>query len=196
MSDGPAVAIVTGASSGIGRATHERLTRQGVVSIGLSRRTADTERTRRCDIRDEADVSRVIGGIAESHGRIDILVNAAGVSSQGDPFGLGLDEWESVLRTNLIGSYFCCKHVMPAMRRRRFGRIVNVSSIAGRSFSRTASLPYTCSKYGVIGLTRQLAAAVGRDGIHVNCVCPSQTRTEMLIDSVPEDRLAALAQPD
>lgn len=187
------VAIVTGASSGIGRATADLLRKQGVLTIGMSRHLEDTDSTRRCDVRDEATVERVFSDLVSTLGQIDILVNCAGVASRGDPLALGVDEWEAVLRINLIGTYLCCRYAIIAMRSRGYGKIVNVASIAGRSYSRTSSLAYTCSKYGVIGLTRQLAASFGRDGIAINCVCPSQTRSEMLIASVPQAQLEALA---
>ncbi len=190
--DGPRVAIVTGAGSGIGRAAAERLRKDGVTVVGLGRRLPSSPTTRSCDVRDEATVARVIAEVTREHGRLDILVNCAGVAVAAGPLEVTLEQWEEMLRTNLIGTYWCCKHAVLAMRPRRYGRIVNVGSIAGRSFSRTASVAYTCSKYAVIGLTRQLAASVAADGITVNCVCPSQTRTEMLA-AVPAAQLEAVA---
>lgn len=188
------VAVVTGGASGIGRATVERLREEGILAVGMSRRLADGARSVRCDVGDAASVARAFRRVAKEFGRIDILVNCAGVASKADPLSVTLQEWERVLRTNLIGAYLCCREAIPLMRRRRHGRIVNVSSIAGRSHSRSCSPAYTSSKYGLIGLTRQLAAAFGKDGIRINCVCPSETKSEMLLASVPPRRLKALAR--
>lgn len=187
------VAVVTGASRGIGKATADLLRRKSVTTIGISRSLADTGWTRRCDVRDERAVERIFAELVSTFGRIDILANCAGIASIGDPLGLPVEEWEAVLRTNLTGTYLCCRYALIPMRERHYGKIINVSSIAGRSYSRTASVAYTCSKYAVIGLTRHLAASFGKDGININCVCPSQTKTEMLISNVPQAELDRLA---
>ncbi len=139
-------------------------------------------------------MTRAFHRIVERLGRVDILVNCAGIVSMTDPLRLRLADWEAVLRTNLIGTYFCCKQALSHMRRQRYGRIVNLSSIAGRSYSRSASLAYTSSKYAVIGLTRQLAAQFGKNHITVNCICPSETRSEMLLRAVPRARLRSAAR--
>jgi 3-oxoacyl-[acyl-carrier protein] reductase len=195
MSDnGRRVAVVTGASSGIGKATAEQLKNKGIITVGLSRSFQDGDSTRRCNVGDETSVRQVLQELVTTFGRIDILVNSAGTVSTTDPLNLDVEEWERILGVNLIGTYLCCKHAIIHMRRRRYGKIVNISSIAGRSYSRTASLAYTCSKYGVIGLTKHLAASFGRDGININCVAPSQTLTETLLANVSKediDRLAA-----
>lgn len=189
----PRIAIVTGASSGIGKATAQLLRERGVRAIGLSRRAGDDEGSRRCDVRSEDEVAKVFDEIAATFGGIDILVNSAGEASTAPPLDLNADEWESVFRTNVFGTWFCCRHAIRHMLPRGQGRIVNVGSIAGRSYSRSASVAYTASKYSVVGLTRHLAAAFGKDGITVNCVAPSQTETEMLIRNLPEERRRELA---
>lgn len=193
MSNERQVAIVTGASRGIGKATMKLLSDRNVLAIGISRSADDSARDRKCDIRDETSVERVFREIASTHGRIDALVNCAGIAARANDLALGIDDWEGMLRTNLIGTYFCCKHAIPQMRSQKYGRIVNVASLAGRSYSRTASVAYTASKYGVVGLTRQLAAEYGRDGVNINCVAPSQTLSEMLTSNVPDSELKQLA---
>ena len=192
-SEGRRVAVVTGASSGIGKAAAELFKSQGLTTIGVSRRSPDTDVTFHCDVQDERSVARVFKRVLDRFGRIDILVNCAGVVAKHDPLTLGAAEWDAILRPNLLGTYWCCKHALKAMRRQRYGKIVNVSSVAGRSYSRTASVAYTSSKYAVIGLTRQLAVHVGRYGVTINCVCPSETKSEMLLRNVPSKRLRALA---
>ena len=187
------VAIVTGASRGIGKATLDLLASQDVLTVGISRHLEESEGNRRCDVSDEAEVGTVFEEVATAYGRIDIVVNCAGIVKTGDPLAVSTEEWQTILGTNLIGTYNCSKHAITHMRPRGYGRIVNISSVAGRAFSQTASLAYTCSKYGVIGLTRQLAATFGKDGIHVNCVAPSQTLSEMLVSNVSSDDLESLA---
>jgi 3-oxoacyl-[acyl-carrier protein] reductase len=186
------VAVVTGGRTGIGKATAELLVKRGFVTIRLSRTIDETDRNRRCDVNDEHAVTRVFSEVVNRFGRLDVLVNAAGIASVAGPLDLTVEDWTDILRTNVIGTYLCCQHAIPVMQRQRYGKIVNISSIAARGHSETASVAYTASKYAVVGLTRQLAANFGRDGITVNCVCPSQTKTEML-DAVPAERLEQLA---
>ena len=187
------IAIVTGASSGIGKATASLLKARAMTIIGLSRHLPDTLTTLRCDVTNEQAVARVFGHVLERFGRIDVLVNCAGVASRVKALHVSLEEWERVLRTNLIGTYLCCKYAITSMRKRRYGKIVNIASSAARSYSRTSSVAYTSSKYAVIGLTRQLAANFGIDGININCLCPSETLSEMLRAYVAPKRLRALA---
>lgn len=193
MSDETRVAVVTGASRGIGRATVELFRREGVRAIGLARGFDDSESTRKCDVTDEREVASVFAELMSVYGRLDILVNCAAITSRTDPLSITVDEWEAIYRTNVIGTYLCTREAIRAMKPRKYGKVVNVSSIAGRSYSRTASAAYTCSKYAVIGLTRHLAAHFGSEGINVNCVCPAQTRTETLVANVPSAELDALA---
>lgn len=191
--DAGRVAVVTGASSGIGLVTAEVLRDAGVTTIGLARRLQDGRTSRQCDVTDEGAVARVFADIVSAFGQLDILITCAGISRRGHPLGLTALDWDEMLRTNVVGTYLCCKHALPAMRRQRYGRVVNVSSIAGRTYSRSASVAYTASKYAVIGLTRHLAAAFGADGVTVNCVCPSQTGTPMMEVTLGSAEVKALA---
>jgi 3-oxoacyl-[acyl-carrier protein] reductase len=191
--DGRRVAVVTGAASGIGRAVAEVLSAQGMRVVGISRRMRETETTSPCDVTDEQTVAAVFGRIAERFGRLDVLVNGAAIVAKTEPLEVSVREWEETLRTNVIGTYLCCREAIGIMQRQRYGRIVNISSIAGRWVSRSASLAYTCSKYAVIGLTRQLAVRFGQEGITINCVCPSETATELFLQNVPAQRREAIA---
>ena len=186
------VAVITGASRGIGKATFELLRARGIRTFGLARNWKDTQSGAACDVSDESSVRRAFGWVEERFGRLDILVNCAGVATTTPPLESTGKEWEEILRTNVIGTYLCCKQAIPLMQKSGGGTIVNVSSVAGRSYSLTASVPYTSSKYAVIGITRQLAARFGKEGIRINCVCPSQTKTEMLLENIPQNRIREL----
>ena len=187
-SDTRKVSVVTGGGRGIGKATADLLAKRGFVTIRISRTLDENDTNWRCDVGDEEAVSRVFCDISNRYDRLDVLVNAAGVVSMSDPLDLSASEWMDVMRTNVIGAYLCCKHAIPLMRRRHYGRVINVSSIASRGYSETASVAYTASKYALNGLTRQLAVNFAKDGICINCVCPSQTRTEM-VTAVPAEAL-------
>lgn len=190
--NGTRVALVTGATGGIGRAVVRQLTDSGVRCIGLASGPDEANGIWACNVADEQDVERVVNRIREEFGRLDILVNCAGVAVVKDDFSLVAEDWERVLSVNLTGTYLCCKHAFGLMAENGFGRIVNIGSIAGRQRSKTASVAYTCSKYGIVGLTRQLAAKVGDSGVTINCVAPSQVDTPMLRDNVSRDTLDAL----
>jgi 3-oxoacyl-[acyl-carrier protein] reductase len=205
MSDAKRIAIVTGASQGIGKAIYCLFAERGITTIGVSRHIALSDTTRRCDLRSEAAVQELCAELVGTFGHIDILVNNAGTVTHGDILETSLDDWENVIQTNLTGTFLCCKHVLGHMKERHYGKIVNISSIAGRFRSSMASVAYTCSKYGVVGLTRQLALHYARHNININCVCPSQTRTPMLVEKVSQERInqlvstipaGRLAEPD
>ena len=116
-----------------------------------------------------------------------------------------LDTWNNILQTNLTSAFLLCKNILPYMKKNKYGKIVNISSVAARSYSKTASTEYTVSKYGLIGLTKQLAYNYGRYNINVNCICPSQTQTKMLernvskkiLEKIKKDNpLKKIAKPD
>lgn len=186
------VAVITGATKGIGRAARELLAERGFVTVGIAR-GAKGEDDYACDVSDEGQVSKTFGEILKRHGRIDVVVNSAAISSTTDPLKIAPQEWRNMMAVNVMGTYWVCQQAIPVMREQKYGRIINISSIAGRAFSRTASVTYTSSKYAVIGLTRQLAALFGASGMTINCVCPSQTKTEMLMEHVPQEKQDAIA---
>lgn len=187
------MAVVTGASSGIGAATVAVLESAGFLALGAAR----TKRGR-CDflmdVSDEESVRSTFALVISRYGRFDLLVNNAGCVSQSPMEDCSLDEWNQVLSTNLTGAFLCSKHAVRHFLQASGGVIVNVSSIAGRSCSPTASEAYTCSKYGIIGLTKQLAARYGGRNIRVNCVCPSQTLTPLLTNALSEEKIADLGR--
>jgi NAD(P)-dependent dehydrogenase (short-subunit alcohol dehydrogenase family) len=185
------VAVVTGAASGIGSACALRLAREGAQVAGLDvSAVADerwTETVRRqpgsflatVDVRDEGAVEAAAAGARRRLGRIDVLVNAAGVASGGAVHLLPAEEWDRALAVNLKGTYLVCKHVLPAMLDQGAGAIVNIASIEGLEGSEGGSA-YNASKGGVVLLTRNMAMDYARRGIRVNAVCPGFVDTPML----------------
>ena len=178
------VAVVTGAARGIGLATARLLAERGhrVVAVDL-----DEERVRAeapaigaepvvADVTDRVAVDRLVAEV----GPVDVLVNNAGIAGRSIPtWELDDEDWTSVLALNLSAPFYCCRAVLPGMRERGWGRIVNVASIAGKEGNPNA-VPYSATKAGVIGLTKAIAKEVATEGILVNCVTPAVIRTEML----------------
>lgn len=190
----PATAFVTGATSGIGRATAFALGRAG-YRVGLCARSADGVGRLRAELResgvdaagataDVADpeaVDRAVAGIVAELGEIDVLINNAGVLIA-RPFGeLTLEDWDLTMRTNLRGLFVATRAVLPAMRLRGRGTIVNVASLAGRN-GFAGGTAYAASKHGVLGFSRSLMLEVRKDDIRVVAVCPGSVDTGMLHD--------------
>jgi 3-oxoacyl-[acyl-carrier protein] reductase len=157
------VAIVTGTAHGIGSGIAAALERAGAVVHGCDRDTVDAA--------DAAQVADFVGRV----GRVDILVNNAGgvVGQVGRPLeDVSDDDWRSVVDANLTSTFVCTRAVAPGMKERGYGRIVNISSGAGRSVSLTGIQAYASAKAGQIGFTRQTAHELGRFGITVNAIAP------------------------
>jgi 3-oxoacyl-[acyl-carrier protein] reductase len=123
---------------------------------------------------------------------IDFVINVAGTNLCEPIENIDVAEWERVMNVNLKSFFVICKEAVNLMKKQNYGRIVNVSSIAGRNKSIVSGVHYTSSKYGIIGLTKQLANEVSKHNILVNCVCPSQTMTEMLEESMSDKAIAEL----
>ncbi|MBR0035391.1 MAG: SDR family oxidoreductase, partial [Synergistaceae bacterium] len=126
-------------------------------------------------------------------GHIDILVNNAGINTRTKFLDLTLEEWDKVLRTNLTGSFYACKCVIPHMLAQKSGVILNMSSRAGKTAHKNASVPYGASKAGVDALTRKLADDFGPEGIRVNSICPGPIETDMSLQWTPEYRQKVFA---
>jgi NAD(P)-dependent dehydrogenase (short-subunit alcohol dehydrogenase family) len=183
------VAIVTGAAQGIGRRTAELLAERG-YHLALSDLRAPAETLRAAgahgveaieligDISHEAVVSNFATAVRDRWGRVDVLVNNAGISMIAPAEGLSAADYRRVLEVNLVAPFLLAKHFGVMMLKQRSGSIVNVSSIAGLMGVSDRSA-YNVSKHGLIGLTRTLAAEWGGRGVRSNAVCPGWVKTEM-----------------
>ncbi len=192
MSEQDRVALVTGASRGIGRATAAALARGGCrVAIGYHQnreaalalaRELEAEGFRSiavgADLGDSAQVSAMFRLVEDQLGPVEILVNNAGIAQQ-KLFTLLTDEdWDRLFAVDVRGVFLCCRAALPEMIRRKWGRIVNISSIWGITGA-SCEVHYSAAKAAVIGLTKALAKEVGPSGITVNCVAPGVIATEM-----------------
>jgi len=195
------IAIVTGGGQGLGRQIALRLAQEGsqVVIADIneegSRETAEmigrngdgAPKVIPTDIRQENQVTALIQAALSIAGRIDILVNNSGIMGPVKPIeDITVEEWEDTLAVNLRGMFLCCKHTIPPMKKQGSGSIVNISSITGK-LALVQRTPYATSKMGVIGLTRTLAAEVGKWKIRVNSVCPGAIigpRLEKVVDGI------------
>ncbi|MDF2620383.1 MAG: short-chain dehydrogenase/reductase [Xanthobacteraceae bacterium] len=185
------VAIVTGGARGIGYATAERLLRSG-AAVALwdidARRLAEAAgalfalgkvSTHIVELTEEMSVNAATQATLKAHGKIDILINNAGITGgNGRLWELDTESWRRVVDVNLIGPFLTCKAVVPELLENGWGRIVNVASIAGKEGNANAS-HYSASKAGVIGLTKSLGKELAGSNILVNCVTPAAAQTEL-----------------
>jgi NAD(P)-dependent dehydrogenase (short-subunit alcohol dehydrogenase family) len=185
------VALVTGGSKGLGHAMARALAEAGADLAIASRTTADLERVaeelrglgRRvlpvaADVADEESVRAMVERVLGHFGRIDVLVNNAGIEGQGAVVEMDAAHWDRVMHVNLRGPMLCCKHVGPHMLERRSGKVINVASVLATRVARSMS-PYLASKAGLVQLTRALALEWIRANVQVNAICPGYFRTPM-----------------
>lgn len=169
------IAIVTGGARGLGHATAARLERDGArVAV------FDLDGEPPVDVTDEARVREAVSAVLAEHGRVDILVNNVGVYPHRPFEELTFEEWRRVLATNLDSVFLCTHAVFPAMRERRYGRIVNVSS-ATFLIGFPEMTAYIASKGAIIGFTRSLAHEAGEHGITINAIAPGLIATESVV---------------
>lgn len=187
------VAIVTGGARGIGAAITTTLARAGVhVAAGYSSNAAAAEElagklaaegasvsVHQGNVGEPADCARVVEEVVALRGRVDYLVNNAGITVDKTVRKMTVDDWHAVLRINLSGAFYMTKAVLDHMLAAEFGRIVNISSVIGQTGS-VGQANYASSKAGLVGLTKSLAQEVARKGITVNCVAPGYIETEMV----------------
>jgi 3-oxoacyl-(acyl-carrier-protein) reductase len=198
------VAVVTGGARGIGAAITEVLARKGThVAVGYSSNRAAAEEVQeklaaeglsvsihRGNVGQPEDCQRVVEEVLAAQGRIDYLVNNAGVTVDKTVRKLTIEDWHAVLRVNLSGAFYMTKAVLEHMLQRGSGRIVNISSVIGQT-GNIGQANYAASKSGLFGFSKSLALETARKGITVNCVTPGFIETDMLA-SVPKEALDSI----
>ena len=190
-------AIVTGGASGIGLATVRRFADEGanvvVVDMDDEKGGAAAEEVRgsyvHCDVTDVEQVDAMVTHTVDTYGGVDIAFNNAGISPPDDDSILdtGIDAWRRVQAVNLTSVYLCCKAVIPHMRERGRGSIINTGSFVAVMGAATSQISYTASKGGVLAMSRELGVQFARDGIRVNALCPGPVDTPLLRELFASD---------
>jgi len=176
------IALVTGGARGIGRAIVEKFAAEGATVTFLDVDEPDGAAPAaflRGDVTSEADVARVVDTVVSRDGRLDVLVNNAGINAYFDAAAMTVDEWDRVFAVDLKGAWLCTKHALAPMKAARRGSIVNIASIHA-TLTIGGMFPYAAAKSGLVGLTRSLALDYARLGIRVNAVLPGWTRTRLV----------------
>ena len=195
------VALVTGASRGIGRAIALTLAREGFKVIGTATSDSGSTAIREAlapfggegltlNVTDAAALDAAIDGIVKAHGALHVLVNNAGITRDTLAMRLKDEDWDAVIDTNLKSVFRACRAAIKPMMKQRYGRIINITSVVGAS-GNPGQANYCASKAGVAGMTRSLARELGSRNITVNCVAPGFIATDMT-DGLPEAQKAAL----
>ena len=184
------VAIVTGGAQGFGFAITEKFLASGAKVLiwdidekeandALKKLNNENCSYKKVDVNNFNDIEKTLKQIESSHGKIDIFINNAGITGMNATIAdYPTDEWEKVINLNLNAVFYCCKAVVPYMIKQNYGRIVNISSIAGKEGNPNAGA-YSTSKAGVIGLTKSLGKELAQKNIAVNCVTPAAAKTRI-----------------
>jgi 3-oxoacyl-[acyl-carrier protein] reductase len=193
------IAVVTGASRGIGRGIALELAQRGATVVVNFQRNADAANevveqitsaggqamAFQADVSQEQDANNLIKATTDAYGKIDILVNNAGTTRDNVIMMMGADDFDTVIQTNLRSTWLCSKAAVRAMMRKRYGRIINITSVSG-IMGNAGQTNYSASKAGIIGLTKALAREVAARNITVNAVAPGFVATD-LTASLPQE---------
>lgn len=190
------IVLVAGGSQGIGKGVVDAFLRVGAKVLYASRHPIKDAESNDAihipvDFTQESQIVRLFK-IVDQYGTPDIFVNAAAINFAKKIEKISVEEWNLVLQTNLSAAFSLCKKVLVRMKAQKRGKIVNISSIAGRHRSVVSGVHYVSSKAGLIGLTKQLAFEAAEYNINVNAVCPSQTMTDMLRESMTNEEIEKL----
>jgi 3-oxoacyl-[acyl-carrier protein] reductase len=199
------IALVTGASQGIGRACALELARAGATVVLAARNEVKLAEAVEeiqgaggeaaaipLDLASEESIKSVAKSLVESYGKIEILVNNAGITRDGLMLRMKREDWDDVLRTNLTGAFLLTQALLSPMLKNRWGRIVNITSVVGRT-GQAGQVNYAASKAGLIGLTRSMARELASRGITVNAVAPGYIETPMTAVLDEKQRAAMIA---
>lgn len=196
------IAVVTGAGKGIGKAIVQRFLEDGAAGVAilemdlaLGEKTAkefDETGKRviavKCDVSKQEDVHAAFEKVFEAFGKVDILVNNAGITRDAMFHKMTIEQAKLVMDVHFYGTFFCCQEVIPGMRERGYGKIINISSVS--ALGNVGQVNYTSAKSAIEGLTRTLAMECGRKNITVNAIAPGMIDTDIL-KTIPEDILKA-----
>lgn len=209
------VALVTGASRGIGQAISLKLAAEGIFVVATATSEAGAEATVaaitaqggaglavKLDVTNSAEVEALFKKIVAEQGRLDILVNNAGITKDGLMMRMKDNDWDSVLDTNLKGSFLCLREASKIMTKARYGRVINISSVVGE-MGNPGQANYCASKAGLFGLTKSAARELAKRNITVNAVAPGFIETDMtavlpekgreaLLQNIPMERLGSV----
>jgi len=191
-------ALVTGATGVLGGAIAKRLARDGAALAlldlpgprldAVARDLGDPNAAIACDLADADAITAAIGKVRERYGTVDVLVNNAGILSNNKAAETSFSEWRKVMAVNLDGAFWLIHHCLPAMKEKRWGRIVNICSLASKTGGLTAGTAYTASKGGLVALTFSVAREAAAYGVTANGIAPAYIKTPMVTEQLTEQQ--------